>query len=142
MGTNKQDPEFIGQLVDIFEDYLTEKSDDIDEVHIKGKDYDRIAERLEERISAWTSIVYLVVANDYRNAPEYYICRDTEAAHKLFEKIVRENYYDGTPEEELKLREQLESSDGGEWQYDDITVSYYFYNVLTSDDIRKGDGCI
>lgn len=142
MGTNKQDPEFIGQLVDIFEDYLTEKSDDIDEVHIKGKDYDRIAERLEERISAWTSIVYLVVVDDYRNAPEYYICRDAEAAHKLFEKIVRENYYDGTPEEELKLREQLESSDGGEWQYDDITVSYCFYNVLTSNDIRKGDGRI
>lgn len=79
--------------------------------------------------------VWLVVTDDHRCDTTYDICDSVEAAHKLFEMIVRENYFDGTPEEEEILQEQLENDAGGEWLYADNFVSFYPYEILTREDV-------
>lgn len=49
--------ELKGQLVDIVEDYLTEKCvPDKDAVFIKGDDYDRLADRFAETLKNWNLI--------------------------------------------------------------------------------------
>lgn len=59
-------PEFIGQLIDVFEDFLDEKGivieneeregdEDEDEAIIYGSDYDEIADGIREIISRWIS---------------------------------------------------------------------------------------
>lgn len=57
-------PEFIGQIIDVFEDFLDEKGiaieneereGDEDESIIYGSDYDEIADGIREIISRWTS---------------------------------------------------------------------------------------
>ena len=58
------EPEFVGQLIDVFEDFLGEKGitiandereGDDDEAIIYGSDYDEIADGIREIISRWIS---------------------------------------------------------------------------------------
>lgn len=84
--------------------------------------------------------VWLVVTDDHRYDTAYDICDSVEAAHKLFEMIVRENYFDGTPEEEEILQEQLESKSCGFWDYTSDFVSFYACNILTLNDVLKIKG--
>lgn len=80
--------------------------------------------------------VWLLVIDDHREAMNYCICDSIETARKLFEETVRENYFDGTPEEEKELKEQLENDAGGEWEYSvGDYVSYYEYDILTMTDL-------
>ena len=79
--------------------------------------------------------IWLVVTDDHRCDTTYEICDSVETAHKLFEMIVRENYFDGTQEEEKELKEQLENNAGGEWLHTDDFVSFYPYEILTKEDV-------
>lgn len=58
------EPEFIGQLIDVFEDFLDEKGitieneereGDEDDAIIYGSDYDEVADGIREIISRWIS---------------------------------------------------------------------------------------
>lgn len=79
--------------------------------------------------------VWLLAIDDRREATNYYICDSIETARRLFEETVRENYFDGTSEEEKELEEQLENDAGGEWLYADNFVSFYPYEILTREDV-------
>ena len=79
--------------------------------------------------------VWLLAIDDHREAMNYYICDSIEIARKLFEETVRENYFDGTLEEEKELKEQLENDAGGEWLHTDDFVSFYPYEILTKEDV-------
>ena len=65
----------------------------------------------------------------------YYMCDTKETAFRLFEKIVRENYFDGTEEEEEELKAQL-GSPVAEWEYEDNYISCSAEKVLTIDDVN------
>lgn len=56
-------PEFVGQMIDIFEDFLDEKGvtieheecdEDIDTVNIYGSDYDKIADSIRATLASWS----------------------------------------------------------------------------------------
>ena len=60
----EEEPEFVGQIVDVFEDFLdgkgitienSEREGDDDEAIIYGSDYDEIADGIREIISRWIS---------------------------------------------------------------------------------------
>lgn len=60
--SNNERLEFIGQMIDIFEDFLEEKGINIDNPEredsenpaiIYGTDYDSLSERLETMLTAW-----------------------------------------------------------------------------------------
>ena len=60
----EDEPEFIGQLIDVFEDFLdgkgveiknSEREGDEDEAIIYGSDYDEVADGIREIISRWIS---------------------------------------------------------------------------------------
>lgn len=57
-------PEFIGQMIDIFEDFLDEKGvtieheecdEDIDTANIYGSDYDEIADGIRATLASWSN---------------------------------------------------------------------------------------
>ena len=81
--------------------------------------------------------VWLVVADDHRWGTTYDICDSVEAAHKLFELIVRHNYFDGTPEQEDILQEQLKSKSRGFWNHTNDFVRFYECNISTLNDVQK-----
>lgn len=83
--------------------------------------------------------VWLVVIDDHRSGTEYRICDSIQTARKVFEDIVRDNYFDDSEEEERLLKEQLESDTGGEWEYSvGDYVSYFEYDILTMADLTEG----
>ena len=57
-------PEFIGQMIDIFEDFLDEKGvtiehekrddEDAEGVNIYGSDYDKIADDIRATLASWS----------------------------------------------------------------------------------------
>lgn len=82
--------------------------------------------------------VWLVVIDDHRSGTEYRIYDSIQAARKMFEDIVRDNYFDDSEKEEKLLKEQLESDIGGEWEYSvGDYVSYYEYDILTMADLTE-----
>lgn len=82
--------------------------------------------------------VWLVVIDDHRSGAEYRICDSIQAARKVFENIVRNNYFDESEKEEKLLKEQLESDTGGEWEYNvGDYVSYFEYDILTMADLTE-----
>lgn len=57
---SKEDtPEFIGQIIDIFEDFLEEKGVQLnfeesdDEVVLYGNDYDSLSDKIKNMLKAW-----------------------------------------------------------------------------------------
>lgn len=58
-------PEFVGQMIDIFEDFLDEKGvtieheecddEDAEGVNIYGSDYDKIADSIRATLSSWSN---------------------------------------------------------------------------------------
>lgn len=81
--------------------------------------------------------VWLLVIDDHREAMNYCICDSIETARKLFEETVRENYFDGTSEEEKELKKQLENDAGGEWLYANDFVNFYEYDIMSMKDLNK-----
>ena len=61
---NQDMPEFVGQMIDIFEDFLDAKGiditnpertgEDIDEAKIFGEDYDLLADKIQETLESWS----------------------------------------------------------------------------------------
>ncbi len=45
--------EFIGQVIDIFEDYLAKNDKSKSRIHIQGKDYKQISEDLKAMMEHW-----------------------------------------------------------------------------------------
>ena len=72
--------ELIGQLIDIFEDYLTEKGiASSEDAFINGKDYNDISKKLENTLKNWCLIDDSLNKNNiscmiYRNQPQEYSC--------------------------------------------------------------------
>lgn len=83
--------------------------------------------------------VWLLVIDDHREAMNYCICDSIETARKLFEETVRENYFDGTSEEEKELKKQLENDAGGEWLYANDFVNFYEYDIMSMKDLNKAE---
>lgn len=79
--------------------------------------------------------VWLLVIDDHRNATQYRVCDSRDAAQKLFEKVVRENYFNPGTSSEERLRDQVRSDCGG-WETDEGDyVTFYELPVLTMDDV-------
>lgn len=61
---NQDMPELVGQMIDIFEDFLDAKGidipnperigEDIDEAKIFGEDYDLLADKIQETLESWS----------------------------------------------------------------------------------------
>lgn len=75
--------------------------------------------------------VWLLVIDDHRDATQYRVCDSRDAAQKLFEKVVRENYFYTETSSEERLRDQVRS-DCGRWETDEGDyVTFYELPVLT-----------
>lgn len=76
--------------------------------------------------------VYLIVVDDHQEGMEYHVCATLAAANKLFQKIVKENYF--YPEEDTK-------DDFGEsceqWFWDPVRGCCHMFKVhaLKEDEI-------
>lgn len=78
--------------------------------------------------------VYLIVVDDHQEGMEYHVCATSAAADKLFQKIVKENYFD--PEEDTK-EDFEEACEQWFWesQYGDV-VSCSECHALNEEEIR------
>lgn len=78
--------------------------------------------------------VYLIVVDDHQEGMEYHVCATSAAADKLFQKIVKENYFD--PEEDTK-KDFEEACEQWFWesQYGDI-ITCSKCHALSEEEIR------
>lgn len=78
--------------------------------------------------------VYLIVVDDHQEGMEYHVCATLATANKLFQKIIKENYFDLEEDTKEDFEEACE-----QWfwesQYGDI-ITCSKCHALSEEEIR------
>lgn len=79
--------------------------------------------------------MWLLVIDDHREATQYKLCDSKDAVKMLFEKVVRENYFDPETSSDEQLMDEVKSDYGG-WETDeDDYITFYELPILTAEDV-------
>ena len=79
--------------------------------------------------------MWLLVIDDHREATQYKLFDSKDAVKMLFEKVVRENYFNPETSSEEQLMDEVKSDYGG-WETDeDDYITFYELPILTAEDV-------
>lgn len=136
---NKNQQEFVGQIMDVIEDYVSKRESrlfgtDPEDVHIKGSEYDGLSKELRETLTKW-GVLEEIEKEEKASDGEYLIIswNDewlqqsivvsglslSDAKKKLrettLERLVQLDIAE-TSEEAEKMYEEAEKSTAGKWE--------------------------